>query len=61
MVAGKAAVVCGFGNVGKGSSTSPRSQGARVMVTEIDPICALQAPMGLRRRSVDQPSRDCVS
>src|SRR5258707_4820180 len=45
MVAGKIAVVCGFGNVGKGSSASLRSQGARVMVTEIDPICALQAAM----------------
>jgi adenosylhomocysteinase len=38
-------VVCGFGNVGKGSAASLRSQGARVMVTEIDPICALQAAM----------------
>jgi S-adenosylhomocysteine hydrolase len=37
--------VCGFGNVGKGSAASLRSQGARVMVTEIDPICALQAAM----------------
>jgi hypothetical protein len=37
------AVVCGYGNVGKGSAASLRSQGARVMVTEIDPICALQA------------------
>ena len=45
MVAGKMAVVCGFGNVGKGSAASLRSQGARVMVTEIDPICALQAAM----------------
>ncbi|MEE8306426.1 MAG: adenosylhomocysteinase [Gammaproteobacteria bacterium] len=45
MVAGKIAVVCGFGDVGKGSSQSLRSQGARVMVTEIDPICALQAAM----------------
>jgi adenosylhomocysteinase len=44
-VAGKVAVVCGFGNVGKGSAASLRSQGARVMVTEIDPICALQAAM----------------
>jgi len=39
------AVVCGYGNVGKGSAASLRSQGARVMVTEIDPICALQAAM----------------
>jgi adenosylhomocysteinase len=45
MVAGKVAVVCGFGNVGKGSAASLRNQGARVMVTEIDPICALQAAM----------------
>src|SRR5262249_27941710 len=45
MVAGKIAVVCGFGNVGKGSAASLRSQGARVLVTEIDPICALQAAM----------------
>jgi len=45
MVAGKVAVVCGFGNVGKGSAASLRSQGARVLVTEIDPICALQAAM----------------
>jgi adenosylhomocysteinase len=45
MVAGKVALVCGFGNVGKGSAASLRSQGARVMVTEIDPICALQAAM----------------
>ena len=41
MLAGKIAVVCGFGDVGKGSAASLRSQGARVMVTEIDPICAL--------------------
>jgi adenosylhomocysteinase len=45
MVAGKIAVVCGYGDVGKGSAASLRSQGARVMVTEIDPICALQAAM----------------
>jgi adenosylhomocysteinase len=45
MLAGKLAVVCGFGNVGKGSAASLRSQGARVMVTEVDPICALQAAM----------------
>src|SRR6201982_3307384 len=45
MVAGRMAVVCGFGNVGKGSAASLRSQGARVMVTEVDPICALQAAM----------------
>ena len=45
MLAGKVAVVCGFGDVGKGSAESLRSQGARVVVTEIDPICALQAAM----------------
>jgi adenosylhomocysteinase len=45
MVAGKVAVVCGFGDVGKGSAASLRGLGARVMVTEIDPICALQAAM----------------
>ncbi len=45
MVAGKTAVVCGYGDVGKGSAASLRSQGARVLITEIDPICALQAAM----------------
>ena len=45
MVAGKIAVVCGYGDVGKGSAASLRTQGARVMVTEVDPICALQAAM----------------
>ncbi len=45
MLAGKIAVVCGYGDVGKGSAESLRSQGARVIVTEIDPICALQAAM----------------
>jgi adenosylhomocysteinase len=45
MMAGKIAVVAGFGDVGKGSAASLRSQGARVLVTEIDPICALQAAM----------------
>jgi adenosylhomocysteinase len=45
MMAGKIAVVAGFGDVGKGSAASLRSQGARVMVTEVDPICALQAAM----------------
>ena len=45
MIAGKICVVAGYGDVGKGSSESLRSQGARVMVTEIDPICALQAAM----------------
>jgi adenosylhomocysteinase len=45
MLAGKVCVVCGYGDVGKGSAESLRSQGARVVVTEIDPICALQALM----------------
>jgi adenosylhomocysteinase len=45
MLAGKLAVVCGYGNVGKGSAASLRSQGARVMVTDIGPICALQSAM----------------
>ncbi|MEZ0260545.1 MAG: adenosylhomocysteinase [Alphaproteobacteria bacterium] len=45
MLAGKVGVVCGYGDVGKGSAASLRSQGARVMVTEVDPICALQAAM----------------
>ena len=45
MVAGKVAVVCGYGEVGKGCAQSLRSYGARVMVTEVDPICALQAAM----------------
>jgi adenosylhomocysteinase len=45
MIGGKVAVVCGFGDVGKGCAQSLRGQGARVIVTEIDPICALQASM----------------
>lgn len=45
MLAGKIAVVCGYGDVGKGSAESLRASGARVVVTEIDPICALQAAM----------------
>jgi adenosylhomocysteinase len=45
MIGGKVAVVCGYGDVGKGCSESLRGQGARVIVTEIDPICALQAAM----------------
>ena len=45
MLAGKVAVVCGYGDVGKGSAASLRGLGARVLVTEIDPICALQAAM----------------
>jgi adenosylhomocysteinase len=45
MLSGKVAVICGYGDVGKGSAQSMRGQGARVIVTEIDPICALQAAM----------------
>jgi adenosylhomocysteinase len=45
MIGGKVAVVCGYGDVGKGCASSLRGQGARVVVTEIDPICALQAAM----------------
>jgi adenosylhomocysteinase len=45
MIAGKIAVVCGYGDVGKGCAQSLKGQGARVIVTEIDPICALQAAM----------------
>tara|TARA_B100000029_G_scaffold382137_1_gene377369 strand:- start:1018 stop:2310 length:1293 start_codon:yes stop_codon:yes gene_type:complete len=55
MLAGKVAVVCGYGDVGKGSAESLRSQGARVIVTEIDPICALQASMsGYEVSTVDE-------
>ncbi len=45
MIGGKTVLICGFGEVGKGSAQSMRAQGARVIVTEIDPICALQAAM----------------
>jgi adenosylhomocysteinase len=45
MLAGKVAVVCGYGDVGKGSAASLRNGGARVQITEVDPICALQAAM----------------
>ena len=45
MLSGKVAVICGYGDVGKGSAQSLRGQGARVIITEIDPICALQAAM----------------
>ncbi|GAB3291474.1 adenosylhomocysteinase [Parasphingorhabdus pacifica] len=45
LIGGKTAVICGFGDVGKGSAESLRGQGARVIVTEVDPICALQAAM----------------
>jgi adenosylhomocysteinase len=55
MIAGKVAVICGFGDVGKGCAESLRGQGARVVVTEIDPICALQAAMqGYAVRALDE-------
>src|SRR5205823_1802629 len=54
MIGGKVAVVCGFGDVGKGCASSLRGQGARVIITEIDPICALQAAMeGYEVRTLD--------
>jgi len=55
MVAGKAVVVCGYGDVGKGCAQSMRGFGARVIVTEIDPICALQAAMeGFEVKTVEE-------
>ena len=54
MIGGKLALVCGYGDVGKGAAESLRGQGARVMVTEVDPICALQAAMdGLQVVTLD--------
>jgi adenosylhomocysteinase len=54
MIAGKVAVVCGYGEVGKGCAQALRGQGARVIVTEVDPICALQAAMeGYEVKTVD--------
>ncbi|MGE0092965.1 MAG: adenosylhomocysteinase [Alphaproteobacteria bacterium] len=55
MIAGKVAVVCGYGDVGKGSAEALKALGARVIVTEIDPICALQAAMeGFEVRTVEE-------
>jgi adenosylhomocysteinase len=55
MLSGKVAVICGYGDVGKGSAASLRGQGARVIVTEIDPICALQALMeGYEVRTLEE-------
>ena len=55
MIAGKVAVVCGYGDVGKGCAQSLRGQGARVIITEIDPICALQAAMeGYEVKTLDE-------
>jgi adenosylhomocysteinase len=54
MIGGKVAVICGYGDVGKGCSQALRGQGARVIVTEADPICALQAAMeGYEVRTLD--------
>ena len=59
MVAGKTVVLCGYGDVGKGCAQSMRGFGARVIVTEIDPICALQAAMeGYAVRTLDQVVRE---
>ena len=55
MIGGKVAVICGFGDVGKGCAESLRGQGARVVITEIDPICALQAAMqGYEVRALEE-------
>jgi adenosylhomocysteinase len=55
MIGGKVAVICGFGDVGKGCAESLRGQGARVVITEIDPICALQASMqGYEVRTLEE-------
>ena len=60
MMAGKVAVVAGYGDVGKGSAQSLRGAGARVMVTEIDPICALQAAMdGYQVVTMDEAAKVC--
>lgn len=60
MMAGKLAVVAGYGDVGKGSAQSLRGAGARVMVTEIDPICALQAAMdGYQVATMDEAAKVC--
>ena len=58
MIAGKVAVICGYGDVGKGSAQSLREFGARVVITEIDPICALQAAMeGYEVKTIE----DCLA
>ncbi len=55
MIGGKVCVICGYGDVGKGCADSLRGQGARVIITEIDPICALQAAMeGFEVRTLDE-------
>jgi adenosylhomocysteinase len=63
LIGGKVAVVCGYGDVGKGCAESLRGQGARVIVTEIDPICALQAAMdGYQVSTLDEvlPTADII-
>jgi adenosylhomocysteinase len=63
LIGGKVAVVCGYGDVGKGSAESLRGQGARVIITEIDPICALQAAMDgydVQRLETVLPKADIV-
>ena len=63
LIGGKVAVVCGYGDVGKGCAESLRGQGARVIVTEIDPICALQAAMdGYQVATLDEvlPTADII-
>jgi adenosylhomocysteinase len=63
LIGGKVAIVCGYGDVGKGSAESLRGQGARVIVTEIDPICALQAAMdGYQVTTLEEalPSADII-
>jgi adenosylhomocysteinase len=60
MIAGKVAVVAGYGDVGKGSAQSLRGAGARVVITEIDPICALQAAMdGYQVTTMDEAAKFC--
>jgi adenosylhomocysteinase len=61
MIAGKIAVVCGYGDVGKGCAQSLKGQGARVIVTEVDPICALQAAMeGFQRQHLDAMKNQAI-
>jgi adenosylhomocysteinase len=60
MIAGKVCVVAGFGDVGKGSAAALRGQGATVVITEIDPICALQAGMeGYRVVTMEEAAPIC--
>lgn len=60
MIAGKKVVVCGYGDVGKGCAASMKACGARVFVTEIDPICALQACMeGYEVKKLESLLADC--